>query len=151
MPLVHEYDAAARRAYYLRTRNLKGRTRGVTPTTGAARRAAAKAAKLKKRKALESKIELLQFRLDRLREVLRVLVDKAQARSGTKDTQPKRTPQQKPQTAKQEAAARKASEKYAKENKAEIKRELSLSGQAAALTEKIKAIEARIKKLRQKS
>lgn len=146
--LAHEYNAAQRREYYLRTRKLKGRVKGsvIDPT---ARRRAAKAKKEAQRKALAARVDALQARLDQLRKVLKVLVDRAQTRNGNdskkaekKDSIPKR------QTAKEKAAAQKASEKYARTHK--DKKDQTLSERAKDLSDKIKSIEERIKKLRAK-
>ncbi len=152
--LFHEYNAAKRREYYLRTRKLKGRKKGVfiDPT---ARRAAAKAKKLAAHKALQAKVDAMQARLDTLRKVLQTLVDQAQARSGG-DAKSKAAVEKKaadaasePKTAKEKAAAKKASEKYAKSHPDE--KSQPLSQQAKNLAEKIKTIEGRIAKLRAKN
>lgn len=147
-PLMHVYNAAQRREYYLRTRKLKGRVKGavVSPSS---RAAAIKAEKARKRRAIEARVKALQARLDQLRKVLKVLVDQAQARNGNdskKSEKKDNTPEK--QTAKQKAAAQKASEKYARTHK--DKKDQSLSEQAKDLSDKIKSIEERIKKLRAK-
>lgn len=90
------YDPAKAHQYYLRTRKLKGRRPGVarvssqrtgTKPTAQAVPAGTKPnrADTKSRRAeLEAQKVALEKRLDRLREVLRKLVDEAQARSGVK-------------------------------------------------------------------
>lgn len=152
--LVHAYDAAKRREYYLRTRKLKGRKKGVDPEI---RRRAAAAKKAATKKALQAKVAALQARLDTLREVMKKLVAQAQAKSGggsalskaieSKAADSKGGSEKK--TAKQEAAAKKASEKYAKTHKNE--KDQPLSQQAKNLSEKIKTIEGKIAKLRAKN
>lgn len=153
--LQHEYDAAKRRAYYLRTRKLKGRKKA-DPAIAMARRAAAQAAKLAKRKAMEAKVNALKGRLDKLKKVLAEMVKAAQARSGGdskgtalgKAISSEAKPEKK--TAKQEAAAKKSAEKYAKAHKNDAK-PTSLATQAKDLTAKIATIEKRIAKLRAKA
>lgn len=151
MPLVHEYNAAQRRAYYLRTRKLKGRHPGTQPISAATRLKVANAKKAKKRQELKMRVDALQARLEQLRKVLAVLVDKAQAKNGnsSKKESDKKSTIPEHQTAKQKAAAKKASEKYAKTHKAEV--DQTLSERAKSLTAKIKTIEERIKKLRAKN
>lgn len=154
-PLIHEYNAAKRREYYLRTRKLKGRIKKavIDPT---ARRKAAQAKKLAQHKALEAKVAALQGRLDALRLVLKTLVAQAQKKSGVASATDKSKEAVKkaadaasePKTPKEKAAAKKASEKYAKSHPDE--KSQPLSEQAKNLSAKIKTIEARIEKLRAK-
>ena len=150
MPLAHDYNAAQRREYYLRTRHLKGRAKAA-PLTAAAKLKAARLRQAEKHKALETKINALQARLEHLKKVLAVLVDKAQARNGSSSTKNASTKSTSSthETAKQKAAAKKASEKFARTHKAKASQ--TLSEQAKDLSDKVKTIEARIKKLRAKT
>lgn len=129
------YDPAKARAYYLRTRKLKGRKPGSNAELGA-RRAGAQGAsnsilRDSRREELKRQQAALNQRLDRLRAVLEELVDAAQKRSGVKDKpEPKaaaskdaakgkkgKAGSEKPLTEKQKADKRKASkEQYEKEN-----------------------------------
>lgn len=155
--LSHEYDAAQRRAYYLRTRQLKGRKSGagdVSPTrrlpkakppvkTRAQRQA-------ERRRHLEAQVEALKARLQKLREVLAKQVEAAQIRSGQtpkkaseKTSQTKSPGKTTKQTAKQKADASKRSKEYYEKNKDEI-----LADEVKSLNQKIKAIQERIAKMR---
>lgn len=96
--LKHEriYDPQKRREYYLRTRQLKGRTRGAkpapagfnpsgkhpkphTPNTAAI---AAKNRRTQRQRQIQGNVVALNQRLNKLKEVLRDLVEQAKKRSG---------------------------------------------------------------------
>lgn len=114
------YDPAKARAYYLRTRKLKGRQSGATtvqpaskpqgtqsPQPSQRRSPSGSKASTSKRSELAEQKAALEKRLDRLREVLASLVDAAKKRSGvetksSKDTtSPETKSPNKPLTAKQ--------------------------------------------------
>lgn len=155
--LLHEYDAAKRREYYLRTRKLKGRRPAATKKTAIRVRKASKVGPPKKtrqqrqeerRRKLEAQINALKERLKQLREVLSKLTAEAKARSGQKDTKKsaakKTSKNEKPkQTAKQKADAAKRSKEYYEKHKDEI-----LAEEVKSLTAKIKTIQERIAKMR---
>lgn len=80
-----EYNPAARRERYLRSRQLKGRQPGAgsqpTGTGGRPKTLQTTTAK-QRREAAEARVERLNKRLDTLREVLRDLVEQSKARAG---------------------------------------------------------------------
>ncbi|QAY17131.1 hypothetical protein SEA_MADAMATO_13 [Streptomyces phage Madamato] len=141
--LVHEYDAAKRRAYYLKTRQLKGRKTGVTYKPVAKTRAQRQA---ERRKKLEAEVTALKGRLEKLRKALAVLTEQAKARSGadsksTTSTAAKSADNK--QTAAQKAKDAKASKEYYEKNKDKL-----LEDQVKSLKAKIKTIQERIEKMR---
>lgn len=101
--LIHGgvYDPVKARAYYLKTRHLKGRRPGSgpdAPTGGRPRVANApgKDAGSSRQKEIAAQKAALEKRLDRLRDILTELVAKAKHRSGVKDnTHKDDTPQEK--------------------------------------------------------
>ena len=145
--LVHAYDAAKRREYYLRTRKLKGRTKTVKPKPPKKTRAQRQA---ERRRKLEADVAALKGRLAKLQAVLAELTKAAKARSGVKD---KATPQKSTSTAKkttaqkltpaQKTKAAKAAEEYRKKNP-----DKALSEDIKSLNAKIKTIQERIAKMR---
>lgn len=145
--LVHEYDPAKRREYYLKTRQLKGRKRGTVqkpPTKTRAQRQA------ERRKKLEAEVAALKGRLEKLREALKTLTQQAKARSGVdpksttskkSETKGKSSPTKK--TAAQKAKDAKASKEYYEKNKDKL-----LEEEVQSLKAKIKTIQERIAKMR---
>ncbi|AWN06113.1 hypothetical protein SEA_MIEK_10 [Streptomyces phage Miek] len=146
--VAHAYDAAKRRDYYLRTRNLKGRKPGAKKVAPKKTRAQRQA---ERRRKLEAQVDALKARLEKLREVLASEVKKAQARSGVKDSKtpakkasPSKSSSKTPKlTAAQKAKAAKAAEEYRKKNQ-----DLLLEDQVKSLNGKIKTIQERIAKMR---
>ena len=89
--IIHEYDPVKAREYYLRTRQLKGRSPAAAkpPPKGGNAAAKAKAAKEKKeaerkakRAALEAKLEKLELRLDQLNQAVNQAKIAAMRRAG---------------------------------------------------------------------
>lgn len=92
--LKHEYDPVAAREYYLRTRELKGRTKGSDPTLvsvqNAAKSSAAAEAAQKEisterksaREELKSKLEELEVRVERLKLEIKKAKVAAMRRAG---------------------------------------------------------------------
>jgi hypothetical protein len=175
--LIHDadYDPQQRREYYLRTRELKGRKkigigRPSAPTVRDRERATlpfttqpAKRPELKpkpktsKTAEIEARVAELKARLEQLREVLRQLVKEAQIRSGADPTEagkpgtsqkPTKKPEKTPEklTPEQQAAQEKAAEEYYEKNKDKI-----LADQVKDLDTKIKAIQAKIKLMREQA
>lgn len=154
--LSHEYDAAERRAYYLRTRKLKGRNpespeQKVGRTTGSMLMTLAQARKKRReenRRKQEAQVEALKAKLEKLREVLTELVKQAKLRSGVSpkkdnpDTKDRATKPPKLTPAQKKEAAEKAKE-YREKNP-----EKALAEDIKSLNDKIKAIQERITKLR---
>jgi hypothetical protein len=149
---IREYDPAARREYYLKTRKLKGRRVGAGktaiarhPSTVPVKRPVLSTPKKtsdERRKETEARVAALQERLAKLKKVLAELVAQAKARSGVEPTQaPKPVPAN--ATPKQKADAAKASKDYYEKNKDEI-----LSEQAKALETQIKSVEDKIQQMR---
>jgi hypothetical protein len=157
--LIHGgvYDPVKARAYYLRTRELKGRR----PTTATAsspgrggRRPATAPGKPNRSKTNGRQEELraqkaaLEKRLDRLREVLRELVDAAKKRSGVEDKSDspaekaeknKSAKKDSPLTQKEKREkAKKAAEEYEKEHSS------GLSNDVAELKRQVQDIRAKI-------
>lgn len=158
------YDPAKARAYYLRTRQLKGRRAGgaVTPV-GRARSGQGTSAHIRpsRRAELKAQKAALEKRLDRLREVLAERVKAAKRRSGIEvKPEPKTTTKEpaakqrdknsKPLTEKQKRDKREAAKKqYEKEQGTNLSQEVQ---QLQAQVRDIRAqIETAIKDARRKS
>lgn len=159
------YDPAKARAYYLRTRQLKGRKvgRAVTPV-GRARSGQGTSAQIRpsRRAELKAQKAALEKRLDRLREVLAERVKAAKKRSGIEvKPEPKTAAEKttakkqqdknsKPLTAKQKRDKREAAKKqYEKEQSTNLSQEVQ---QLQSQIKDIRAqIETAIKDARQKS
>lgn len=148
--LLHAYDAAKRREYYLKNRKLKGRTKAaVKPKKPKLTRAQRQAARRRKQ---EAQVAALKVRLEKLQDAIATLVKQAKARSGVKTPTKKAAsaPSKKAngatdkKTAAQKAKAAKAAEEYRKKNP-----DKALADDIKSLTEKIKTAQARIKKMRQ--
>jgi hypothetical protein len=172
------YDPQKRREYYLRTRELKGRSPAVSPPLSPSRnggvvgpsksapsspkKALAKVpAKIDpgaaKREANQAKVDALKKRLETLRKVLKDLVDKAQVRAGL--------PTDAEQAAKKEAAAKavgskKAAKPLTAKQKADARKRSAewyaknktktMSEAAKGLQEQIEDVNAKIKAMRAK-
>lgn len=147
--LLHEYDAAKRREYYLRNRNLKGRNKG-SPKPAAPRKTRAQR-QAERRKHQEAQIAALKGRLEKLRELLAIETEKAKARSGVKkSTEPTKTSKHsnKETHAKKLTAMQKAEKARDEKKRREKNPDQSLDEQVKSLTEKIKTIRERIAKMR---
>ena len=152
--LVHDYDANKRREYYLRTRQLRGRSAGAQKAMGSRRLKAKPPTKTRaqrqaeRRKQIEAQVNALKARLEKLRTVLDQLTKQAQAGSRAKPkssenaSSEKKSPDKK-LTAGEKAKAAKASEEYRKKNK-----DLLLADEVKSLNGKIKTIQDRIAKMR---
>lgn len=165
------YDPQKAHEYYLRTRHLKGRKKGVAPqpagpasvtnityNVGRPKNTATQATTQKRRQEAQARVAALQKRLDHLHEVLAELVKQAKARSGVetkpqptnKKTEPatkKNNQPEKPKTAaqKKEAAA-KAKDAYKKEHPQSLnKQEQALQAEVKQAREKILKIRAELK------
>lgn len=132
IPIEHVYDPVKAHEYYLRTRELKGRTKGSEVDT--VKRfasvqisteivAARKAAALKHRKAQEAKVVQLKSRLEKPKKILKKLVEEAKKRGGDSklSTSPAPTSSKikadKPLTAKEKVDATRKAEEYRDKNK----------------------------------
>lgn len=147
--LVHDYDAAKRREYYLRTRKLKGRTK-TAPKPKAPKKTRAQR-QAERRRKLEAQVAALKGRLEKLQAVLAELTKAAKARSGVKEkSDPKKATSTSKKTAEkkltpvQKAKAAKAAEEYRKKNP-----DKALADDIKSLNAKIKTIQERIAKMRQ--
>lgn len=138
--LQHEYDAAKRREYYLRTRKLKGREKAKPKLTAAQRR-----------QQLQVRVDRLKAKLAQLEESLRILREAAQRRSGIdknsseKDKYDRSTTSSTKYsdlTAKQKRDKAKAAEKYRDENQ-------TLTDQVKSLNDKIRNIRERIARIKE--
>lgn len=150
--LRHEYDPVKRQQYYLRTRQLKGRTKkGTAPLAG--RKGTAKKTYAQRQKELEARVARLQAKLTQLKEALKLMTEAAQKRSGIDKNTAEKAAEAKYQpknrsdptskyakTQKQKDAAAEAAEKYRDKNE-------GLAEQVTDLNNKIKAIRDRIHRL----
>lgn len=155
--LLHEYDAAKRREYYLRTRKLTGRAPKASqsplvkkPST---KRAPAQTYG-QRQKELEARVARLQAKFARLQVALKAMVEAAQQRSGVSKNTSEKATESKYQSAnssdptskydkktqKQKDAAAEATAKYRDKNQV-------LTDQVTDLNNKIKAIRERMKRL----
>lgn len=145
--LEHAYDSAKRREYYLRTRELKGRKkgRGDRPTGGRPtgrpqpprKKAGQTPAEIEARKvALEKKLE-------RLKEVLRELVEAAKARSGVEPTRDKEASTPEPTSSKKDSKLTAAQKR---KKAADARKDYEPEKQSAPTT---KSLEADIAKVRE--
>lgn len=140
--LQHEYDAAKRREYYLRTRQLKGRQKAKRKITAEQRR-----------HQLQVRVERLKAKLAQLEESLRVLREAAQRRSGIDKNSAEKAESKynssatsstkyRDLTAKQKRDKAKAAEKYREENQ-------TLTQQVKSLNSKISNVRERIKRIKE--
>ncbi len=152
MIVIHDYDAAKRREYYLQTRKLKGRHKKNLPTV--VKKASVRKIKTHadRQKELEARVHRLKDRLAQLQDLLKQLTEAAQKRSGIGKNSTEKASTKKyesnsdssskyeKKTQKQKDAAAEASKKYRDKNPA---------NQITDLNNKIKAIRERIKRLQQ--
>ena len=163
------YDPARAREYYLRTRKLKGRKKGVKAEDGSTVRPGFHSmnaiggkpnrSKTKSRRAeLQAQKEALQKRLDHLREVLKQRVKEAKSRNDAQ--KPKKDEKDKAPETSVDKASRNAAEKKAKPLTAKQKSEKakkakkdyekehpnSLADSVEVLREQVKDIRAKIEK-----
>lgn len=148
------YDPVKAREYYLRTRKLKGRRKGMGtersgrhPSSGSGsfvpRNSRIKTPE-QRRKEIEARVEALKNRLEKLRGLLRKLVKQAQARSGIDPKDNSKTKKaaagSKKLTSKQRREAAERSKEYREKHKKE-----SLSDQEQRLREQIKDVEKKLR------
>lgn len=166
--LTHQYDPEQAHLYYLRTRELKGRTPGQSPeptdprSRGTVKPAPGKRLPSKvipskkqvdaktaeqRRKETEAKIQALQGRLETLRKVLAQLVEQAKARSGVDTKTPPKADDKK--TTAEKKAASEASKKYYEKHKNDPTQQTP-DEQVKQLESKVKAIQAKIQEMRDK-
>lgn len=158
--LVHVYDPDKRRAYYLKTRQLKGRKTGTLDVSRARPRQTQQERRKQRQRQLEVQVTVLRARLEKLQETLKLLTKQAKARSGVKTTEKKtssdsgssadkksseKTSSRKKEhlTASQKAKEAKAQAKYYQKTKNE-----QLADEVKSLTAKLKTIQERIAKMR---
>jgi hypothetical protein len=156
--LSHVYDAAKRREYYLKNRQLKGRNHGSVKATKPRIKSRAEIAK-ERHAHLSEQVTALKGRLEKLQAALKVLVDQAKKRSGVK---PIATSSQKTAVSQKKAIAKSqrltAAQKKAKaEAEKKVRREQAikdgtatnsdLSDEVKSLNERVKTIRARIEKM----
>jgi uncharacterized coiled-coil protein SlyX len=163
--LSHAYDPAKAREYYLRTRKLKGRKKGSTINVGAHQKKEAHdehsenqrlkkiAANKKLKAAAEARVDHLQARLDRLKEVLEELTKQAKARSGVETkTTTKEKAENKKANEKADSKPKTAAEKHADAKASKESREKdgdpSLHDQAKDITAKIAEVRKSIAKMK---
>lgn len=158
------YDPTKAHEYYLRTRKLKGRKKGIGADTGRSPQvtnityltgpAKNQAKKDQHHQEVAARVAALQKRLDRLKNILAELVKAAKERSGvdtkpdtTKKAEPAKDTQSKPKTASQKKeAAAKARDAYKKEHPQSLsKQEKSLQADLQQTREKIQQIREELK------
>jgi hypothetical protein len=166
------YDPRKRREYYLRTRQLKGRKPGSKlptaprrPTKGDAlpdrdprdpRPSTLAQRRAKRRKEIEARVIALTKRLEKLRSVLKELVEAAQVRSGVEPSEkspttskradttgPEKRTERKTQTATQKKESAERSKEYYEEHK-----DPSISKKTEQLQRDIKLLEQKIMRAR---
>lgn len=167
--IIHEYDPQKAHEYYLRTRQLKGKTLGNAPVSlynvgGTSTKAPSKTTVIKtapktppsksviaakRRLETKARIEALKTRAEKLRKLLKTLVDEAKIRAG-KDPNEKAAPSaSKKTTTAQDKEAAKRSKDYYEKNKEKIKKEKTLTEQEKSLQETIKNLNKKIADARQ--
>lgn len=155
-PLKHAgvYDPAKARAYYLRTRVLKGRKKGSGDELGGDTRLGGSPNNVirpSRQAELREQRDRLEKRLERLKSILSNMVDAAKARSGvevesksaksetSKAAEKKASSKDKPLTEKQKQDKRDASKKQYEEEKG-----ATLSVEVQQLQKQVKEIRAKI-------
>jgi hypothetical protein len=90
--IAHEYDAAKRREYYLRTRQLKGRKTGSGDDPQYGSRSTAKAPVKKPRASVDvaAEVAAIKAKIERLKAALQKLVAEAKERAGVDEDDEKR-------------------------------------------------------------
>lgn len=157
--LSHVYDAAKRREYYLKTRQLKGRKHGSVKTTKPRVKSRAEIAK-ERHAHLQEQVAALKGRLEKLQAALKILVEQAKKRSGVKPTKTAAAKKTAASQQKTHAKAQKlttAQKKAKAEAEKKARREQAvkngtatnsdLSAEVKSLNERIKTIQARIEKM----
>lgn len=157
--LSHVYDAAKRREYYLKNRNLKGRKHGSGTVTKPRVKSRAEIAK-ERHAHLQEQVSALKGRLERLQAALKILVEQAKKRSGVKPTataaaKKASTSQQKANAKSQRLTPAQKKAKAEAEKKARREQAIKngtatngdLSSEVKSLNERIKSIQARIEKM----
>lgn len=149
------YDAAKRREYYLKTRELKGRRRGTvhTPVRPPARGSNLPAPRKKmapQAKTTVQRIAELKVRLEKLKTLLQKLGEEAKARSGVESKSDRSSTSSSSKssgsaTAKEKREAKEYYEKHKKEEKKETPAQ-----EEKALQQKIERVREQIKEMREK-
>lgn len=145
--LEHEYDPTKRREYYLRNRKLKGRKRGRGDRPTGGRPTGRPQPPRKKAGQTPAEIEArkvaLEKKLERLKEVLRELVDAAKARSGVEPKRDKEASTPEPTSSKKDSKLTAAQKR---KKAAEARKDYEPEKQSAPTT---KSLEADIAKVRE--
>lgn len=162
--MLHVYDPAKAREYYLRTRKLKGRrsaaveptggsnSKSVVPLTSVKNPAARSSRAKQRREEAQARVAALSARLDRLEKVLAELVKQAKARSGveTKETSTDKSSSKessskdtKPKTAAQKKADAQRAKEYREKNP-----EKKTSSEAQEIEAKIANVREKIAKMK---
>lgn len=164
--LVHEYDPVKRHEYYERTKKLKGRVKGSgvqtsnkssgSDVSGGNKNSKAKTSEQQKAE-IKARVTAYKARLEKLKEVLALLVAEAKKRSadnaGTKESRAERDKKDTPST-KGSGTSGKSGSSTAKEKAAakdyyeKNKEKISLKKQEANLKDQIKEVEEKIVKIR---
>jgi hypothetical protein len=151
-----DYNPAKAHEYYLRTRELSGRTSSSNSTSNTPTLATKTVSNIVKptiskpsaetKQQVETRVADMKVRLTKLRKLLTELVKQAKARSGI---DPTKDPNADPATKKLTAAERKeAAKKQAEYRKKHPEEDVNISEEAKRLEEQIKDVNAKIAKAR---
>jgi len=162
--MPREYDPEYARQYYLRTRQLKGRKRGLAdlPASRAASGKGSLPTSSKQDSPVQSitkeRTEQLKARLEKLKVLLKQLLEEAHKQSGMEPPKKEDSPKDpnssgssgpaKPKTQAQKRAAKEALDKYKKEHKNDQPKEVKKTDEQ--LSNEIEQVRAKIKEIRQK-
>lgn len=163
--LVHEYDPVKRHEYYERTKKLKGRKKGLAQVnTSSGNKKSEKTKTTEQKKAeIKARVTAYKARLEKLKEVLALLVEEAKQRSadnaGTKESRAERDKKEnqskkETQSTKETGTSKKTGSSTAKEKAAakeyyeKNKEKISLKKQESNLKDQIKEVEEKIVKIR---
>lgn len=170
--LMHVYDPAYAREYYLRNRKLTGRKQGTArpassdnrngqapsgnrngrdPRTGKTREQIAKDARTKQRKELTAQIDRMELNLERIKAKIRELMQDEASKDRKSEAKKERARKEaeKPKTAAEKAKDARESEKYRDKHKQELKTKAkdSKSGGGSSKSDKKKS-EAKLSDLK---
>jgi hypothetical protein len=131
----HAYDPAKARAYYLRTRKLKGRKKGSAqpPATGQPRKGPDPAVRARKKKELAQRIANLEQKLQELELLIRKKETEAKqaAKKGAADKNEAAKEAAKPDTAAEKAKKAREGKKYRDKNQSKLASKTGKSGGGA--------------------
>lgn len=132
--LMHVYDPAKAREYYLRTRKLKGREKGSgqDPRTGRTRQQIHKGAKARQRKELTAAIQNLEKKLKKLEQLIKKKMSEeaSENRKGKAKKERAAKTKDKPKSSAKKAEVARENEKYRDKNQQKLKTKAKSSGKS---------------------